>query len=49
MKLTTFKNKSQAFEESQEKGAVGLTTNKIIILLSYETTGKRKGLKSFSV
>ena len=45
MKLLTFKNRSQALKGNQEKD-VGLRTNK---LLSYETTGKRKGLTSFSV
>ena len=46
----TFKNESQALKGNQENGDVGLRTNKYrVILLSYETTGRRKGLKSFSV
>lgn len=46
MKLVTFKNKSQVLKGNQENEDVGLRTNKV---LSNETTGKRKGLKSFSV
>ena len=42
----TSKNKSQALKGKRENEDVGLRTNK---LLSYETTGKRKGLKSFSL